>query len=126
MLWVAKSGISKQRVDSRQAVVAGAHSVVAISFEVVQEGAYERCVEVGEVELTGLFAGPCCCEPDEQAEGVPVGSDGIGAGPTLAGEAFGEKRLQCRRQGGHGRAPGLASRRAAARAISSGVADKYQ
>ena len=57
MLGMAEGGVAEERADGREARVAGAHAVAAFLLEVVQEAADERGVEVGQVELAGLFAG---------------------------------------------------------------------
>jgi hypothetical protein len=66
-------------------------------------------------------------EGEEQAQGVSVRGDGSRAGLTLASEPVGEERLQGRSDQCHDRAADHAvSWRAAARASSSGAADRYQ
>ena len=84
-------------------------------------------VQVVPVELGGLLAGPVVHEAEQQPQGVAVGRDGARAGLALLGEPVGEERLQGRRDQGHDRAADHAvSWRAAARASSSGAADRYQ
>ena len=51
VLGVAQRGVAEQGVDRRQPGVAGAGAVAAVVFEVVEEGADQRRVQVGEVEL---------------------------------------------------------------------------
>ena len=53
---VAERGVSEQRVDRRQAGVAGADAVAALVLEVVEERGDQRRVEVADVELAGLAA----------------------------------------------------------------------
>src|SRR5450759_2480360 len=126
MLGVAQCGIAEQGVDRREPVVAGADAVVPVRFEVLQERAHERGVEIADVEGDGLLAGPRDGEAEEEPEGVAIGGDGVRAGSTLAHQPLGEERLQGGREGAHGRPPNRPSRRAAASSISSGAADRYQ
>jgi hypothetical protein len=66
-------------VDRRQAVVAGAGAVAPFCFEVVEERADQRRVEIVEVQLARLLAGPLGGEREQQPEGVAVGGDGLRA-----------------------------------------------
>ena len=55
VLGVAKRGVGEQRVDGGEPVVAGAHAVVAVNFEVVEEGADDHGVEVLDASLDGAL-----------------------------------------------------------------------
>jgi hypothetical protein len=57
VLGVAQSGVAEQRVDRREPGVPGRGAVPALAVEVSEERADQRCVEVGEVEAAGRFAG---------------------------------------------------------------------
>ena len=57
VLGVAQRGVGEQRVDGGESVVAGAHAVVALAFEVIEEGADQHRVEVLERELRRRLAG---------------------------------------------------------------------
>jgi hypothetical protein len=92
-------------VDRREAVVAGAHPVAALGFQVGQERRDQRGVQVGEVQLGRRGVGVAGGEAQQQPEGVAVAGDGVRAGLTLAHEPLGEKRLQGGRQLAHRRAP---------------------
>ena len=65
-------------------------------FEVGEERADQRRVEIIEVELVGLFAGVVLGEGEQQTEGVAVGRDRVGAGVALGDQSLGEKRLSRR------------------------------
>ncbi len=56
LLGVHESRVAVEGVDRGQAGVA-AGAVAALAFEVLEEGADQRRVEVGELELAGLLAG---------------------------------------------------------------------
>src|ERR1035441_8256776 len=123
VLGVAERGELEQRVDRRQPGVPGPGAVAALMLEVIEERRDERRAEICEVEPGGRYAGLLAGELQQEPERVPVGGDGVRAGSSLA---LGEERLQGGRQRGHDRVPADRSSRSAARAISSGAADRYQ
>lgn len=124
---VLEGGVGEQRPDRGQADVAGSGAVAALVFQVVEERGDHVRVQVVPVQLRRGGPGPMLDEAEQEADRVAVGGDGSGAGLALAGEPFGEERLQGGCDQGHGRAAfRTPSRRAAARASSSGAADKYQ
>ena len=98
MLGVAERRVGEQRVDRREAVVAGAHAVVPHHLQVLQEGTDERRVKVGEVELIGPLARPLGGKAQQQAEGVPVRGDGVGARSSLGHQALGQERFERRQR----------------------------
>jgi len=57
VLGVAQGGVAVERVDRRQPGVAGPRAVASVFFEVFEERADQRRVEVVEVQLEGLLAG---------------------------------------------------------------------
>jgi hypothetical protein len=95
-------------------------------LQVVQERSDHGGVEVGQVQLAWLLAHLVLHEAQQKPPGVPVGGDGVRAGVALAGQPFGEKRLEGWCERAHACIPRRWSRRPAARAGSSGTADKYQ
>ena len=95
-------------------------AVAALCFEVVEELADQRRVQVAEVQVGGLLAGVAGGEGEQQPPGVAVGGDGVRAGVALAGQPVGEERLQGRSERGHGRSRRWSSSRCPARASSSG------
>ena len=84
-----------ERVDRRQAVVAGPWAVVTLLFEVGEERADQRRVEVVDVEIAGVLAGRGCREREQQPERVAVGRDRLRAGVELGDQTFGEIRRYC-------------------------------
>ena len=94
MLWVPESGITEQGVDGGQAGVAGAYAIATLVFKMVEEVGDQRSVEVGDVELGGLFADLMRGKADQEPQSVAVGSHGLGAGVPLAGQSVGEEGLQ--------------------------------
>ena len=113
-------------MDGGQTAVAGADAVVAVPFEVIQEGAHQRSVEIGNIELPRLLVRPIGSIAEQEPDGVTVGSDGVRARAALPHQPVREERLECGSQPAHGLPPKRSSRRAAANSISSGAADKYQ
>ena len=102
VLGVSQRGVAKQRVDGRQAGVAGPGAVAAVLFEVGQERADRGRVEVGEVQPAGRLAGLLLRETEQQPEGVAVGGDRARAGVALGHQPVGEERLQFLAQLGQG------------------------
>jgi hypothetical protein len=94
VLGVAQRGEAEERADGGEAGVAGSHAVAACGLEVFEKRRDERGVEVGQIQLGGLFAGALVSEDEEQPPPVAVGGDGVGAGLTLMDEAVGEERLE--------------------------------
>jgi hypothetical protein len=109
-------------VDRRQAGVAGAGAVSPLALEVLEEGADQRRVEVGELELAGLLAGLRVGEAKQQPEAVAVGGDRLGAGVALAEQPFAEEGLQDRGEQVHGSTCGTRSRRSLTSWSGSGAA----
>ena len=125
----ARPAHSRQGVDRGQAGVAGGASVPPLLFEVVQELPDERGVQVGEAEGAGRLAGLALGEGEQEPAGVAVGSDRVRAGLLLPGQPVGEEALQDGGQVGHDACrPSCpaGSSLAAARARSSGTAERYQ
>ncbi len=87
VLGVAQRGEAEQRVDRGQPGVAGAGAVAALVFEVVQERADQRRVEVGDVELARAACRCAGRRSRAAAAGVAVGGDGVRAGAAAAGSA---------------------------------------
>ncbi|WSV26459.1 hypothetical protein OG331_50805 [Streptomyces sp. NBC_01017] len=58
-----------------------------------EERADQGGVEVGEVEVGGLFAGLLARIAKQQTDGVAVGDDGVAACLALVGEPVGEEAL---------------------------------
>ena len=127
VLGVTQRGEGEQRADGGQPQVAGARAVVPVVFEVVEERRDQVGIEVGPIQAGRGLAGAVLGEPEQQLERVAVGRDGARADLPLLGEPVGEERLQCWGDGAHRVLACLAvSRRRAARANSSGAADRYQ
>ena len=100
---------------------------MALLFEVVEELTDKFGVKVGDVETAGLGAGAGLHEPQQQTPGVPIGRHRVGTGMSLADEPIGEPRFQGRSERTHELfLPWWSWRLWAARASSSGTADKYQ
>jgi hypothetical protein len=56
VLGVLEGEIAEQGVDRGQPVVAGGRAIVAVVFEMVQEGPDQRRVQVPDVQLAGRLA----------------------------------------------------------------------
>ena len=96
-------------------------------FEVVQE----RRDQSGRrgpraASVAGALPVSRSSEAEQEAEGVPIGGDGVGARLALGHEPLGEECLERGGQRAHGRGSVACSRRSAASPSSSGAPDKYQ
>jgi hypothetical protein len=120
------SDVVEEGVDGREAGVAGADTVVAILFEVMEEGSDQGGVELFEAELSGRLGEAVVGKAEQEGEGDLVGLDGMGACLALSLEAVGEERLEEGCERGHDTPPGRRSRRWAATPRSSGTAERYQ
>src|SRR5882724_5851605 len=123
---VTQRRVAEEGADGGQARVPGAHAIAPFLLQVVQEAGDEGRVEVGQVQLAGLLAGAVLRVAQQEPPAVAVGGHGVGAGVALAGEPAGEERLQGGGESAHEAAPSPVWRRSAARASSSGTADRYQ
>jgi len=126
MLGVAQCSEREQRVDGGQPRVPGGHADAADFFQVGQEPADRRRVEVLEVQRRRALAAVLGQVAQQQPEGVAVGGDGVWADLALSDQPVGEERLEGRGEGAHGNRPMAASRRWLARSNSSGQPDRYQ
>jgi hypothetical protein len=126
VLGMFERGETVERVDRAQARVAGAGAVATVAFEVDEEGTDQCRVEVIDVQLERLPAGPGVREAQQQRERVAVGRDRLRARITLGDQPVGEERLQCRRERGHDSAPGSRAMRSPTSCSSSGTASRYQ
>lgn len=124
VLGMPERGVAEQGPDGGEAGVAGGDAHASVVFEVGEQGADRRGVEVVEVQVGGLDAGGVGHPGEQQANGVAVGEHRVRAGVALTDEPFGEERLHGRRDPGHCRS--LFSRRSQARASRSADADRYQ
>ena len=125
VLGMLQRGEPVERVDRRQARIAGPGSVAPVVFQVGEERADQRRVQIIEVQLEWLLAGLLMREAEQQPPGVPVGADRLRAGVALGDQALGEERLQRRRERGHDSAPGSCPRRQLTSSSSSGTASWY-
>ena len=126
MFGVAIGGEAAKRVDRGQPGVAGADATAAVAFEVIEESAHQRGIEIPELELRRFLSGLSFRIREKQPEGVSIGVDRVGTDVALGAEASGEESLQTGGECGHGRFFLRPAARALASARSSGTADKYQ
>ena len=92
-----QGGVAVERVDRRQAGVAGRGRVAALVLEVVEERADQRRVEVGEVQLAWAACRSArAAKRKQQPERVAVGGDRARAGVALGDQPLGEVGLERR------------------------------
>ena len=94
VLGMVQRDVAVERVDRPEPGVAGAGTVVSVLFEVGQERADQRRVEVVDVQLERLFAGLLVSEAEQQPERVSIGGDRLRTAVALGDQTFGEERLQ--------------------------------
>jgi hypothetical protein len=76
--------IPEEGVDCRQPGVTSADGVLAFLIEIDKEAPNERSVEVFEKQCAGSFTKLVLGEAEEEAKGVTVGGDRVGARLELA------------------------------------------
>jgi hypothetical protein len=127
VLRVQRRGEDEQRMDRREADIAGRRGAFPPVFQVVEEVADQRRGDAGDVQVGRLDAGTLGYEPQQQSPSVAVGIDGVRAGVKLPGQSFGEERLQGGGQRGHDCRPARrCSRRSATNPNNSGEPVRYQ
>jgi hypothetical protein len=123
MLGVTESGVSEQRPQRGETGVPAAGTVVPVVFEMVQEGRDHPDSEILPVESGGSLSGPALHKVEQEHKRVPIGPHRGRARLALLGEPLGKEQLH----GGCDRAHlSTFSRRSAAKAKSSGAAERYQ
>src|SRR5579864_3393976 len=65
----------EERVQSGQAVISSPRTVATLVFEVIEEFEHECDIEILHAQLGRHPFEALCREPEQQAEGVPVGRD---------------------------------------------------
>ena len=79
VLGVLERRVPVEGMDRPQAGVAGSRAVAPVFFEMLEERADQRRVEIVDVQLERLLAGPLVREAQQQPERVPVGGDRLRA-----------------------------------------------
>src|SRR5664279_743395 len=126
VLGMSEGGEAVERVDRPESCVAGPGAVAAFLFEVGEERADQRRVEIVDVQLERWLAGLSLREGEQQSAGVAVGGNRLWPGIALGDQPVGEKCLQRRREQGHASVSGSCSRRRLITSSSSGTASRYQ
>jgi hypothetical protein len=101
VLGVFQRGEAVERVDGAEPRVTGPGAVAPVLFEMGEERADQRRVEIVEVQLIWLLAGLLVREAQQQPERIAVGGDRLRAGVALRDQAVGvipnsEERRLCR------------------------------
>src|SRR3546814_16819941 len=97
---VCSSDLGVERVDRSEAGVAGAGPVMPFDFEVGEERADERRVELTQVETRRRRGDLVVREAEQEPPRVAGGGNGVAAGGPLRDEPVGDKRVRERRDGG--------------------------
>jgi hypothetical protein len=117
---------SVEGVDRSEPGVAGSGTVAPVVFEMGQERADQRRVEIIDVQLERLLAGLLAGEAQQQPERVAVGADRFRAGVALGDQTLSEERLEGGCERGHESTSPICPRRWLMCSSGSGTASKYQ
>ena len=126
MFGMPKGRIAEQGPDRGKPRVTGAHAVVSVVLQVVEEGADQGRVEIVDIELARLLAVSVRREEQEQPQGIAIGLQRVRADLALAGETVGEERLQGRGERAHASPRRWRSSLSPASPSNSGAAERYQ
>ena len=58
VLWMPKRRVSEQGTDGSKPRIAGAHAVLSLLFQVVEEGADQRSIKIVDIQLAWGIAFP--------------------------------------------------------------------
>ena len=94
MFGMAQGGIAEQGPDRCQSGIAGAHTVLPVRLEMVEEGADHGRVEIVDIQPARCLAEPLRCEGQQEPQSITIGLDRVRADLALAEETVGEERLQ--------------------------------
>ena len=87
-------GVAAERLDHREALVAGGGRAAPLGFQPVQEPQDAGPVDVGQAQPLGWYALGVVEPGEEQLDRVSVRGDGPGRGRALPGEVIGEELRQ--------------------------------
>jgi hypothetical protein len=90
---VVMGRVLEERAQRSKPRIAATGSVLAITFEVIEEGQHELGVDVDEFHAGWGLAGVPLSELQQETEGVAVCRDGAGAYGAVVGEMLGEEAL---------------------------------
>src|SRR3984885_4476835 len=126
--WLPIFEEAEEGLDGRQSDIARHRSVVALIFEILQEGADEAGVELLQRQRRWRDLQSLCSEREEQLEAQGIGVARMPTDAPLAGERFIEERFD---KGSNRRHDGLPSAKnpspaAAMLRMRSAVASRYQ
>ena len=94
MGWLLVSGIVEEGADRRQSEIAAAGRDASTFFQVVQERRNQWCIDLCESELGRLLVESLLGKTQQQAKGVPIGTDGVRTRLPLTHETLGKEALQ--------------------------------
>jgi hypothetical protein len=92
-----ESHVLKERMDRRQADVAGASAILSVVLEMIEEITYEGHIQVLDREIRGCFTEPLFCKMEEQTKGIAIPRDCIWTCSLLSEQSIGK---ECLKQGG--------------------------
>jgi hypothetical protein len=89
-----ESHVLKEGMNRRQADIAGASTILSVILEMIEEITNEGHVQVLDCEIRGGFTEPFFCKTEEQAEGVAIPRDGMGACSLLSKQSIRKEGLK--------------------------------
>jgi hypothetical protein len=81
-------------MNRRQADIAAASAILSVILEMIEEITNEGHVQVLDREIRGGFTEPFFCKTEEQAEGVAIPRDGMGACSLLSKQSIRKEGLK--------------------------------
>ena len=89
-----ESHVLKEGMNRRQTDIAGASAILSAVLEMIEEITNEGNVQVLDREIRGCFTEPFFCKTEEQAEGVAIPRDGMGACSLLSKQSIRKEGLK--------------------------------
>jgi hypothetical protein len=86
--------VAEERVERGEARIASARGTAALLFDVVEELAQQRSVEILDPQTAGCVSEPFGGEAKQEPKGIAVTSNGVRAGAELSEQPIREEPLQ--------------------------------
>jgi hypothetical protein len=95
-----ESHVLKERMNRRQADIAGASAVLSTVLEMIEKITNEGHVQVLDREIRGRFTEPVFCKMEKQSEGIAIPRDCIGTCSLLPKQSICKECLKQRGKAG--------------------------
>jgi hypothetical protein len=94
VLWCVQGHVAEKGMDRGEADVATAGAIVAVLFEMIEEYAEERGVQIGQRKRRGRLAQMSLRILQQQTKGIAVAREGMGTHLSLSHEPVHEESLK--------------------------------